>query len=73
MKVPQIPPLQGMTPLGMKPASAFRTVEFDPNTMTRATSEDVSRIWLQLWGEYSVNKKRFPVIDGEYLDNTQEV
>jgi hypothetical protein len=51
----------------------FREADFDPNTMTRATTEDISRIWLQLWGNYSVNKKRFPVIDGEYLDDTQEL
>ena len=27
-----------------------REIEFNPKTMKRATKDDISRIWLQLWG-----------------------
>ena len=61
-----------------QPPSDFREIDFDPNTMTRATQQDISRIWGQLWGEwplvqYSHRSGEQVFEDGEYLDYTQEV
>ncbi len=48
--------------------------EFNPQTMTRATPEDISRIWFELWGDVTVlfMMGRLDFESGEYLDLTQE-
>lgn len=50
-----------------------KQVDFNPATMTRATDEDIARIWNQLWGDSTVLyiMGRFEVESGEYLDKTQ--
>ena len=47
--------------------------DFDPQTMTMATREDVLRMWSKLWGNATVLYiiGRFEVESGEYLDLTQ--
>lgn len=52
---------------------AFREVDFDPATMTRATNNDIARIWKELWGDSTVLYilGRFEAESGEYLDRTQ--
>ncbi len=49
-------------------------IEFDARTMKRATAEDISRIWNELWGSATVLYilGRFDVESGEYLDLTQK-
>jgi hypothetical protein len=47
--------------------------DFDPQTMTMATREDVLKMWHKLWGNATVLYilGRFEVESGEYLDLTQ--
>ena len=49
--------------------------DFNPKTMTRATPDDIRRIWFELWGDATVLYilGRFDVESGEYLDLTQLV
>lgn len=47
--------------------------DFDPNTMTRATREDICRMYLRLWGWYIVVPSMYKVENGEYLDLTQSI
>jgi hypothetical protein len=51
----------------------MKEIDFNPETMTRATAEDISRIWFQLWGDATVLYilGRFEIESGEYLDLTQ--
>ena len=50
-----------------------REIDFNPNTMTRATWQDIDRILNQLWGDYARNQYRMiaAIEDGEILDLTQ--
>jgi hypothetical protein len=50
----------------------MKEIDFNPNTMTRATQADISRIWNQLWGEWPVLiTTYYKYEDGEMLDRTQ--
>jgi hypothetical protein len=50
--------------------------DFNPQTMTRATPADISRIWARLWGKNTTVLYilgRFETESGEYLDLTQRM
>ena len=50
-----------------------KEIEFNPETMTRATSEDIERIYTRLWGwSPIIESLAIDNPDVEYLDLTQE-